>query len=149
MRCARAVAWSSTTGFHHGSRWMTEGIQNRSYPSRLLHQRRHYERMPRFPEGLAVEGDAWQERSSRDPGPSRRPETWASPKWRASANRFQQLAGYDEEADDHLRAGAADDRVTRRHVSPRMVLKVLTVRPDKAAQTPGPQPLAASTTREA
>ena len=33
--------------------------------------------------------------------------------------------------------------------SPRMVLKVLTVRPEKAAQTPGPQPLAVSSTRAA
>ncbi|HYO64969.1 MAG TPA: hypothetical protein VEU33_02700, partial [Archangium sp.] len=163
------------------------------------HQRRHYERMPRFPEGLAVVGDAFcsfnpiygqgmstgamqaealgeslrqglrgaSDRYRRRAGQildgpwalatagdlsfpeveGKRPPGFGLMTW--YGNRFQQLAGYDEEA------MAAFVRV--QHMiespaamfSPRMVLKVLTVRPDKAAQTPGPRPLSASSSRVA
>jgi 2-polyprenyl-6-methoxyphenol hydroxylase-like FAD-dependent oxidoreductase len=162
-------------------------------------QRRHYERMPRFPEGLAVVGDAfcsfnpiygqgmstgalqaealgeclrsgargaanryrqragqllegpWLMATAGDLGfpevEGKRPPGFGLMNW--YGNRFQQLVGYDEEA---LRTFVRVQHMIESPAamfSPRMVLKVLTVRPDKAAQTPGPQPLAASTPRAA
>ncbi|OJT23595.1 hypothetical protein BO221_16470 [Archangium sp. Cb G35] len=163
------------------------------------HQRRHYERMPRFPEGLAVVGDAFcsfnptygqgmstgamqaealgeslrqglrgaSDRYRRRAGEilqgpwalatagdlafpeveGKRPPGFALMTW--YGNRFQQLAGYDEEAlttflrvQHMLESPAA-------MFSPRMVLKVLTVQPGKAARTPGPPLLAAPTSRAA
>ncbi|OJH35075.1 FAD-dependent oxidoreductase [Cystobacter ferrugineus] len=162
-------------------------------------QRRHYERMPRFPEGLAVVGDAvcsfnpiygqgmstaalqaealgeclrsgargatqrYRQRAGQLlEGPwlmatagdlafpeveGKRPPGFGLMNW--YGNRFQQLVGYDEEAmRTFVRVQHMMEPPTAMF-SPRMVLKVLTVRPDKAAQTPGPQPLAASSTRAA
>ncbi|WNG40250.1 FAD-dependent oxidoreductase [Archangium violaceum] len=155
-------------------------------------QRRHYERMSRFPEGLAVVGDAFcsfnpiygqgmstgamqaealgeclhqgvrgaSERYRRRAGEilegpwalattgdlgfpevqGKRPPGFGLMSW--YGNRFQQLAGYDEEA---MRTFARVQHMIESPTamfSPRMVFKVLTVRPDKAAQTPGPLPLA-------
>ncbi|WP_257460961.1 FAD-dependent oxidoreductase [Archangium lipolyticum] len=162
-------------------------------------QRRHYERMSRFPEGLAVVGDAVcsfnpiygqgmstgamqaealgeclrqgvrgaSDRYRRRAGEilagpwalatagdlafpeveGKRPPGFALMNW--YGNRFQQLAGYDEEA---LRLFARVQHMIESPTamfSPRMVLKVLTVQPDKAARTPGPRPLAISTSRAA
>jgi 2-polyprenyl-6-methoxyphenol hydroxylase-like FAD-dependent oxidoreductase len=163
------------------------------------HQRRHYERMPRFPEGLAVVGDAfcsfnpiygqgmstgamqaealgeclrqgvrgasdryrrrageilqgpWALATAGDLGfpevEGTRPPGFGLMTW--YGNRFQQLAGYDEEAMTTFARVQHMIESPAAMFSPRMVLKVLTVRPDKAAQTPGPRLLAAPTTRAA
>jgi 2-polyprenyl-6-methoxyphenol hydroxylase-like FAD-dependent oxidoreductase len=163
------------------------------------HQRRHYERMSRFPEGLAVVGDAFcsfnpiygqgmstgamqaealgeslrqgvhgaADRYRRRAGEilagpwalatagdlafpeveGKRPPGFGLMTW--YGNRFQQLAGYDAEA---LRTFARVQHMIDSPAamfSPRMVLKVLTVQPGKAAQTPGPRPLAAASPRAA
>lgn len=161
-------------------------------------QRRHYERMARFPEGLAMVGDAvcsfnpiygqgmtsgamqaealgqslrqglrgaseryrrglgkvlqvpWALATAGDLGipevEGKRPPGFGLMSW--YGNRFQQLAGYDKEAMlTFARVQYMIDPPTAMF-SPRMVFKVLTLKPEKAAQTPGPLPLAIGETLE-
>ncbi|QRN93623.1 FAD-dependent monooxygenase [Archangium violaceum] len=163
------------------------------------HQRRHYERMPRFPEGLAVVGDAFcsfnpiygqgmstgamqaealggclrqgvrgaSNRYRRRAGEilagpwalatagdlafpeveGKRPPGFDLMRW--YGNRFQQLAGYDEETMKTFVQVQHMIESPAAMFSPRMVLKVLTVDPDKATRNPGPRPLSISTQRVA
>ena len=162
-------------------------------------QRRHYERMARFPEGLAVVGDAFcsfnpiygqgmttgaiqaealgeclragldglSSRYRRRVGQllevpwsmsttgdlrfpeveGKRPPGFGLLSW--YGDRFQRLAGQDEEA---LRLFVRVMHMVESPAamfSPRMVLKMLTYRPDPAAQSRKPEPLSAARSKAA